>query len=201
METFKQTMAFPLYATVAYLVWVLAGQLTESGLLGALFGLVLVAMGVWAYGRWNTFGASAGRARFGMGACVVLIALGAWSGWPTPASPDAIIWDKWSSESVEKLRSENRIIYVDFTARWCATCQANKRLVFHSPEVLKEFRDQHIAALEGDWTNKDPLITAELAKYGRAAVPFNVIWLPGKTDPIILPELLTPSAVMAALPK
>jgi thiol:disulfide interchange protein DsbD len=201
METFKQTMAFPLYATVAYLIWVLAGQLTESGLLGALFGLVLVAMGVWAYGRWNTFGASPGRARFGMGACVVLIALGAWVGWPTPASPDAITWDKWSSETVEKLRSENRIVYVDFTARWCATCQANKRLVFHSPEVLKEFRDQHIAALEGDWTNKDPLITAELAKYGRAAVPFNVIWLPGKTDPIILPELLTPSAVMAALPK
>ena len=122
-------------------------------------------------------------------------------GWPTPASPDAITWDKWSSETVEKLRSENRIVYVDFTARWCATCQANKRLVFHSPEVLKEFRDQHIAALEGDWTNKDPLITAELAKYGRAAVPFNVIWLPGKTDPIILPELLTPSAVMGVLGK
>jgi thiol:disulfide interchange protein/DsbC/DsbD-like thiol-disulfide interchange protein len=201
METFKQAMAFPLYATVAYLVWVLAGQLTEAGLLSSLFGLVLVAMGVWAYGRWNAPGASPGRARFGMTACLVLLAAGAWAGWPTPAAPTDIIWDKWSPEAVEKLRSENRMIYVDFTARWCATCQANKRLVFHSEDVLRVFREKHIATLEGDWTNKDSQITAELAKYNRAAVPFNLIWAPGRADPILLPELLTPSVVLGAIPK
>jgi thiol:disulfide interchange protein/DsbC/DsbD-like thiol-disulfide interchange protein len=201
METFKQAMAFPLYATVAYLVWVLAGQLTETGLLSSLFGLVLVAMGVWFYGRWHAPGASPGRARFGSAACVVLLAAGAWAGWPTPAAPTDIIWDKWSQESVDKLRSENRIVYVDFTARWCATCQANKRLVFHSDDVLRAFHDKHIATLRGDWTNKDPLITAELAKYHRAAVPFNVIWLPGHADPVILPEILTPSVVLAAIAK
>jgi thiol:disulfide interchange protein DsbD len=201
METFKQAMAFPLYATVAYLVWVLAGQLPETGLLSALFGLVLVAMGVWAYGRWNAPGASPGRARFGMIACIVLLATGAWAGWPMPASPTDIVWEKWSPETVEKLRSENRIIYVDFTARWCATCQANKRLVFHSDDVLRVFREKHIATLRGDWTNKDPQITAELAKYHRAAVPFNLIWAPGQADPILLPELLTPSVVLGAIPK
>jgi thiol:disulfide interchange protein len=199
METFKQAMAFPLYATVAYLVWVLAGQLPETGLLSALFGLVLVAMAVWAYGRWNAPGASPGRARFGMCACVILLAAGAWAGWPRAAAPNDIVWDKWSAEAVDKLRSENRIIYVDFTARWCATCQANKRLVFHSDDVLKEFKDKHIATLRGDWTNKDPLITAELAKYHRAAVPFNIIWFPGRTEPVILPELLTPKIVLDAL--
>jgi thiol:disulfide interchange protein DsbD len=201
METFRQAMAFPLYATVAYLVWVLAGQLTETGLLSSLFGLVLVAMGVWAYGRWNAPGASPGRMRFGMLACLVLLATGAWAGWPMAAAPTDIVWDKWSTEAVEKLRSENRIVYVDFTARWCATCQANKRLVFHSEDVLRAFRERHIATLRGDWTSKDPLITAELAKYHRAAVPFNVIWSPGRADPIILPELLTPSAVLDAIPK
>jgi DsbC/DsbD-like thiol-disulfide interchange protein/cytochrome c biogenesis protein CcdA len=201
METFKQAMAFPLYATVAYLVWVLAGQVQETGLLAALLGLVLVAMGVWFYGRWNAPGASPGRARFGMAACVVLLAAGAWAGWPVPAAPNDIVWDKWSPEAVEKLRSENRIVYVDFTARWCATCQANKRLVFHSDDVLRAFRERHIATLRGDWTNKDPQITAELARYHRAAVPFNLIWLPGRADPVILPELLTPSAVMDTLPK
>jgi thiol:disulfide interchange protein DsbD len=199
METFKQAMAFPLYATVAYLVWVLAGQLTEAGLLGALLGLVLVSMGVWAYGRWCAFGASAGRARFGMSACVLLVALGAWTGWPRPASPDDIVWEKWSPQAVEKLRLENRIVYVDFTARWCATCQANKRLVFHSEDVLRAFRGRNIATLRGDWTNKDPQITAELAKYNRAAVPFNVIWFPGRAEPVVLPEILTPSAVLDAL--
>jgi thiol:disulfide interchange protein/DsbC/DsbD-like thiol-disulfide interchange protein len=201
METFKQAMAFPLYATVAYLVWVLAGQLPETGLLDALFGLVLVAMGVWVYGRWNAPGASAGRARFGLVTCIMLLALGAWAGWPKAAAPNAITWEKWSPDAVEKLRSENRIIYVDFTARWCATCQANESLVFHSDEVLQAFRDKHIATLRGDWTNKDPLITAELAKYHRAAVPFNVIWVPGQADPVILPELLTPSVVLGALPR
>ncbi|HEY1765674.1 MAG TPA: thioredoxin family protein [Opitutaceae bacterium] len=199
METFKQVMAFPLYATVAYLVWVLAGQLPDTGLLSALFGLVLVAMGVWAYGRWNAPGASAGRARFGMIACLVLIGLGAWVGWPKAADPTDIVWEKWSPEAVEKLRSDNRIIYVDFTARWCATCQANERLVFHSDDVLREFRDKHIATLRGDWTNKDPAITAELARYHRGAVPFNLVYLPGRPDPVTLPELLTPSTVLNAL--
>ncbi len=199
METFKQAMAFPLYATVAYLIWVMAGQLPEAGLLSALFGLVLVALGVWAYGRWNAPGASPGRARFGTGACVVLLALGAWTGWPVAAAPGDIAWEKWSPEAVEKLRSENRIVYVDFTARWCATCQANKRLVFHSGDVLRAFSEKHIATLRGDWTNKDPMITAELAKYHRAAVPFNVVWVPGKSDPVILPEILSPSVVLDAL--
>jgi len=201
METFKQAMAFPLYATVAYLVWVLAGQVQESGLLSALFGLVLVAMGVWVYGRWNAPGASPGRARFGTWTCVVLLAAGAWAGWPVAAAPDAIVWDKWSPEAVEQLRADNRIVYVDFTARWCATCQANKRLVFHSADVLREFKEKHIATLEGDWTNKDPMITAELAKYQRAAVPFNIIWFPGRQDPVILPEILTPGVVLGALSK
>jgi thiol:disulfide interchange protein DsbD len=196
METFKQAMAFPLYATVAYLVWVLAGQVPEQGLLSALFGLVLVAMGVWFYGRWNAPGASPDRVRFGAVACTVFLALGAWAGWPAAASPTDLVWEKWSPEAVEKLRADNRIVYVDFTARWCATCQANKRLVFHSEEVLRAFKDKHVATLEGDWTNKDPAITAELAKYHRAAVPFNVVWLPGRTDPAILPELLSPSAVL-----
>ncbi len=143
----------------------------ETGLLAVLFGFVLIGMGIWAYGRWNAPGASAGRARFGKVACVVLIVAGAWTGWPVASKPTDIVWDKWSTEAVDKLRSENRIVYVDFTARWCATCQANKRLVFHSDEVLRVFRDKNIATLRGDWTNKDPLITAELAKYQRAAGP------------------------------
>jgi thiol:disulfide interchange protein DsbD len=199
METFKQFMAFPLYATVGYLVWVLAGQVSESSLLTILFALVVIAMGGWAYGRWRAPGASAGRARFGLVAGLTLLGIGAWLGWPRPPMPTDIAWEPWSAERVAQLQADNRIIYVDFTARWCATCQANKKLVFHDATVLKTFHDEKIATLRGDWTHADPLITAELAKYHRSAVPFNLVYLPGKSAPEILPELLTPGTVLKAI--
>lgn len=207
METFKQFMAFPLYATVGYLIWVLAGQVSEEGLQLVLFGLVLVALGVWFYGRWTAPGSSAGRVRFGVAALVLVGATGLWLGWPqavvaqTPGTVTAngVTWEPWSPEAVERLRAEGRVVYVDFTARWCATCQTNKKLVFHSDEVLKTFAAKNIATLRADWTNKDPRITAELARYHRSAVPFNLIWFPGTGEPVILPELLTPGTVLDAL--
>jgi thiol:disulfide interchange protein/DsbC/DsbD-like thiol-disulfide interchange protein len=212
METFKQFMAFPLYATVGYLIWVLAAQTSEEGFRGVLFSLVLIAMAVWMYGRWRQPGATPARARFGVVSLLLVGALGLWLGWPrdaeaangsaagaSPSTSLGIVWEPWSPEAVSKLRSEGRIIYVDFTARWCATCQTNKKLVFGSSEVLQTFADKKIATLRADWTNKDPRITAELASYHRSAVPFNVLWLPNKPAPIILPELLTPGTVLAAL--
>jgi thiol:disulfide interchange protein DsbD len=199
METFKQFMAFPLYATVAALVWVLAGQVSEGGMLTALLGLVVVALGAWIYGRWNAPGASAGRARFGLVAGALAMALGIWAGWPRAAAPDDIVWEPWSAETVARLRAEGRPIYVDFTARWCATCQTNKKLVFASDDVRAYFAKNKVATLKADWTNQDPAITAELAKWNRSAVPFNLVYLPGQPEPAVLPELLTPSIVLDAM--
>ncbi len=198
METFKQFMAFPLYATVGFLFWVLAGQVKEDGLQSAILGLVLIALGVWVYGRWNAPGASAGRTRFGVAGLIVCAGAGAWLGWPQAPK---FAWDDWSPEAVAKLRADGRTVYVDFTARWCATCQTNKKLVFSSTEVLDYLAKNKVATLRADWTSKDPRITTELAAYGRSAVPFNVIWKPGKDTPEILPEILTPSTVLEALKK
>jgi thiol:disulfide interchange protein DsbD len=207
METFKQFMAFPLYGTAAYLAWVLAAQTSEDGFRSVLLSFVLIALAIWMYGRWHAPGASAGRARFAIVSLVLIGALGLWVGWPHTATPEkttsgqpvAIDWQPWSPDAVAKLRSEGRIVYVDFTARWCATCQANKRLVFHDDDVLKYFAEHKIATLRGDWTNRDPRITEALASYGRSAVPFNLIWVPGREQPVILPEILTASTVLEAL--
>ena len=199
MVTFKEVMAFPLYATVGYLVWVLAGQTTENGLLMALFGLTLVAMAVWLYGRYTAPGAKAARRRVGVIGGLILLALGAWVGWPRPAAATDIVWEPWSAEAIAEARAAQRPVYVDFTARWCATCQTNKRIVFGSDEVKRVFRERDVVTLKADWTNRDPAITAELARWDRSAVPFNLVYLPGQPEPIVLPELLTPGTVLEAL--
>ena len=199
METFKQVMAFPLYATVGYLVWVLAGQLTDSGLLNTLFGLTLVAMAAWLYGRYTAPGSKPARVRFGFIGGAAVLAAGALLGWPRAAAPTDIVWEKWSPAAVASAQQAGKTIYVDFTARWCATCQANKRLVFGSAEVKRLFHERGVVMLKGDWTNHDPAITAELAKYNRSAVPFNLIYKPGSTEPVALTELLTAATVLEAL--
>ncbi len=206
METFKQFMAFPLYATVGFLIWVLAAQTSDDGFLYALFSFVLIALAIWMYGRWNAPGAKPARARFGIASLVVVGAFGLWLGWPRPAvatpaagTAPAVVWEPWSPEAVAKLRAEGRTSYVDFTARWCATCQTNKKLVFASDAVLRTFADRKVATLRADWTNKDPRITEELARFGRSAVPFNLVYRPGQDAPSVLPEILTPSIVLEAV--
>jgi thiol:disulfide interchange protein/DsbC/DsbD-like thiol-disulfide interchange protein len=201
METFKQVMAFPLYATVGFLVWVLAGQLksNDTALLSVLLGLTVIALGAWLYGRYATFGGKPARVRFGVFGAITLLALGTWLGWPSKPSSTDIVWQPWSAEAVAEAVADGKPVYVDFTARWCFTCQTNKKVVFSSSEVLKTFREKGVVTLRADWTDEDPLITAELAKWNRSAVPFNLVYLPGKPDPIILPELLTPGIVLKAI--
>lgn len=199
METFKQVMAFPLYATVGYLVWVLAGQTTESGSLMVFMGLTVIALGVWWYGRYNAPGASAGRRRLGVVGGALVLGLGGWIGWPETPTSDDLAWEKWSPAAIRDARDAGRPVYVDFTARWCATCQTNKKIVFASDEIQQTFRDQNVLMLKADWTNRDPAITAELARWDRSAVPFNLIYRPGEPEPVILPELLTPGIVLDAL--
>jgi thiol:disulfide interchange protein DsbD len=205
METFKQFMAFPLYATVGWLLWVLAGQTKDddNALLLIAFGFVLVAMAAWAYGRFGQAHGQPGKQLIGRICAAALLAGGLFTGWPktaeaAPAGSYQVTWGKWSPEAIAAAQAAGRYVYVDFTARWCATCQTNKAAVFHSDAVLAALAKENFVLLKADWTNRDPQITAELARWNRSAVPFNLIYAPGKTEPVILPELLSPDRVLEA---
>ena len=207
METFKQLMAFPLYATVGWLLWVLAGQTKDddNALLFIAFGFVLVAMAAWAYGRFGQTHGKPGTQMFGRVFAAALLAGGLYTGWPkkAPAAPAdgsyQVVWDKWSPEAIAAAQAAGKYVYVDFTARWCATCQTNKAALFTSDEVLTALAKDKVVLLKADWTNRDPKITAELARWNRSAVPFNLIYAPGKAEPVVLPELLTPARFLEAL--
>jgi len=206
METFKQVLAFPLYATVAWLAWVLGAQAGNDAVLALLAGLVLVAMGAWVFGRWG----HSGRAWHPAVAAALAIA-GVFVAWPrgdmatqaiaaTPvARKGELPWQPWSPETVADLTGKGTPVFVDFTAAWCVTCQVNKRVALHNDAVVKEFAARGVVPLRADWTRQDPRITATLSALGRNAVPVYALYIPGESAPHLLPEVLTPSLVLAEL--
>jgi thiol:disulfide interchange protein DsbD len=206
METFKQVLAFPLYATVAWLAWIVGAQAGNDAVFALLGGLVLIAMGAWMYGR-----AEHAPGMWRAVVAVILAAAGLAVAWPnTSASgPGAsaqvkageIPWEPWSPERVAELILQGRPVFVDFTAAWCVTCQVNKRVALNNEAVVKAFADRGIVALKADWTRQDPRITATLSRLGRNAVPVYALYLPGNAQPLLLPEVLTPALVLAEITK
>lgn len=211
MESFKQAMAFLMFGTLAYFVWILGAQVEGLGFLTVLLALVGVAVACWVYGRWCAPHRDTGVRRAGMAVAAVFF-LG--SGYAifaalperepasgpavaTPTKAHGIAWEAWSPEAEAKHLAAGGTVYIDFTARWCATCQVNKR-VFKDAAVIKAFEEGKVVALKADWTNPDPRIAAELKKYNRSAIPFNVVLRKG-AQPRALPEVLTADAVLEAL--
>jgi len=199
MVRFKQLMAFPMFATVIWLLWVLGQQVGSDGLVAVLAVLLVLALAIYLQ--------SMGKA--GLIAGIALFAASAW--WAAPAlrplppaaSTASGDWTPWSAQAVDAARQEGRAVFVDFTAAWCITCQVNKRLVLNDAETKQAFAHRKVALMRADWTARDPAITAELAKLGRNGVPVYALYAPGSAAPVLLPELLSIDEVkkaVAALP-
>ena len=203
MVTFKQLMAFPMFATVVWLVWVLGQQSGIDGA-GALLGLlVLMALTIWALtlkGRTRTV-----MAAFSIAASAAAL----WAIGPNitrlqdasvSASQVASGWQAWEPGRVDQLNAQGQSVFVDFTAAWCVTCQYNKKTTLSDPAVLADIEAKKVALLRADWTRRDPAVTAALGQLGRSGVPVYVIYKPGRA-PVVLSEILSVDDVRAELAK
>jgi thiol:disulfide interchange protein DsbD len=206
MNTFRQLMAFPMFATVVWLLWVLGQQSGIDGAAALLMLLVVLALLIWALGLRGK-----GRAALASLAALGLI----WLGWslgpnvtrlqaadaataPVATAVAGVSWEPWSAEKQASLLAEGRPVFVDFTAAWCVTCQYNKRSTLADVGLLNDIAALNMALLRADWTRRDPTITAELARLGRNGVPVYAIYRHGQA-PMLLSEVLSVDEVRAAL--
>lgn len=189
MESFKQGMSFLLFATAGFLLWVYAGQIGLENLLGPIFGLSAIAVAAWIYGRWHLPHLARSTRLTALLLGLVFAAGGFYLA--TPPKPSAIAWEPWSQEKVDAAIAAGRPVYIDFTAQWCATCQLNKKRAY-TPEVIDLIKRKNILTLKADKTNPNPQIEAKLAELNRTAIPVNVLVVPGKDQPFVTPELLSP---------
>jgi thiol:disulfide interchange protein DsbD len=108
-------------------------------------------------------------------------------------------WKTYSEAAVQSALDRGEPVFVDFTAAWCLTCQVNERLVLSRASLRAIFQEEKVNMFRGDWTNKDPLITAALERVGRAGVPVYLLYAAGAKSPQVLPQILSEAAVLSAL--
>jgi thiol:disulfide interchange protein DsbD len=191
MNRFRQALAFPMFATALWLLWVLGRQGGSDAVIIALAtGLAVVTL-VWLLsmlrGVWLWVIALAGLAAVLVSASFVAV-----------ATPRQTLWAPWSVQAVETARRSGHPVLVDFSASWCVTCLVNERVALSNDAVLARLQQDHVVTLKGDWTSPDPVITAALHDHGRDGVPLYLLYSPdGHVTE--LPQILTPALVIAAL--
>jgi thiol:disulfide interchange protein DsbD len=201
MVRLEQLLAFPLYASTAWLVWVVSRQAGPAGVAAALGGLVLIALAAWlrqvsrdARGAWRRAGAA-------IGAVLVVVALAVPAldvvvGAPAQAEAG---WEPFSDAKLAELRRAGTPVFVNVTAAWCLTCLVNERVALRSRAVAEAFARKGVVRLRADWTTRDPAITRVLGAFGRNGVPLYLLY-PARSagEPTVLPQLLSEGAVLDA---
>lgn len=202
METMKQVLAFPLYASAGWMVWVLSVQSGSTGVLAAVVVLLAVAFVAWLLGEPSRVGMAS------KAAAVVILLVSAVGGYrlldapqttQVSAAQDALA-EPFSQARLDALLGEGKPVFVNFTAAWCITCKVNEQVALNSDAFRKALADGGITYLKGDWTRQDPEITKVLETFGRAGVPLYIFYSgkPGASAQV-LPQLLTEAVVLQHL--
>ena len=204
LETFKQALAFPLYATVVWLLWVFGQQKDMNAVAVLMLGLTLFALGAWLFGRAALRQRLRGRVvgALAMAGALTVAVLGGRTREVVAeeGTVAAIAWEEYTPARVAELQAEGRPFLIDFTAAWCLSCQVNERVALRSASAQRAFREAGVVLLQADWTNRNPEIAAVLASYGRSGIPLYVLYgsEPG-APPELLPAVLTPGIVVEAV--
>lgn len=222
MATFRQVLAFPMFATCFWLAWVYGKLAGLDAMTRLLMASVLLALAAWLYGRFLQLREDK---RWVAVPALLAVGLAAWLGWPSePEYPTqsagsgtseamaagaasdgaasrkpAKAWQPWSESEVAALQAQGKAVFVDFTAAWCVSCQVNKAMVLDRADVVGVFEQRGVARLQADWTHRDAAITKALASFGRNGVPLYLVYPAGGGKPKVLPELLTKAMVVEAL--
>lgn len=197
METLKQFLAFPLYATALWLLWVAGRQTGINTMTAALAGALMLALGLWLWSH-NLW-----RRALAVACVVAAVSLGSMRGLDGATGEGGQLARghiPWSEQEVASLRGSGQPVFVDVTADWCITCKANEAAVLFTDDMTQAFADYGVAYVVADWTNEDPEIAGLLEDHGRNGIPLYLMYPadPG-ADPLILPQLLTKQTVLDAL--
>ncbi len=194
MLTMKEFLAFPLFATVLWLLWVLSQQIAVDGILFVLALLFLVSLWVWLSVRIRNLPTRQVFLLIGFVtsfACLTSLPRDKAMAAPGAAS----LWNKYSEAGLAAEREAGHAVFIDFTAAWCITCQVNKKLVLNTEPIQNLFRKNGVTLFKADWTDQDPVVTQALASFGRNSLPLYVYYAPNSQKAEILPEVLTTAIV------
>jgi thiol:disulfide interchange protein DsbD len=209
MDVFRKVLAFPMYAAVVWLVWVLTVQVGADAVPRILGAGVVLAFAAWLVGAAQRRHAQGARAT-GLAAAASALAVAAVAGgavWPAyslaaaPAGSGAaeLETQAYTPEKLAALRAEGRPVLVNYTAAWCVSCQVNDRVALSTRAVAEALKRNDAAYLKADWTRRDPTIAADLARFGRVGVPLYLVYGVDGGQPAILPSILTEGVVVKAL--
>jgi len=196
MEKLKVFFAFPMAATVLWLLWVLGLQKGIDGVIFTSLGVLFLFFHFWL---WNSFSSVLVKAT-----AVVALLAAAYSFLQVDevsalgSTTSKNSWESYSPEAVESALASKESVFIDFTAAWCITCQVNKKTVLERPRMLEFFESKKVKLFRADWTNQDPAITAALTEAGSIGVPLYLAYPQGRKPPKQLSQILTEGEVKDA---
>lgn len=196
MDRLKHFLAFPLYLSAVWLLWVFGEQQGVMAMGQVLAGAVALAMALWLFGSAASGRASIAVALFALAAGGYALSRAIAHEPATTVASGSVAFD---TADLQSRVANGEPILVNMTAAWCITCLVNERVALGTDAVQAALRDMGVTYIKGDWTRRDEAITRYLAQFQRTGVPLYVLYPGGNQAPQVLPQLLTPAIVLDAL--